>query len=54
LRSLVVAAGLARALLERVQRDPARVLHGRVALAPLRQLWIAWRTARRAAGPVTP
>ena len=51
LRSLVVAAELARALLERMRREPARALHGRVALAPLRQLWTAWRAA---AGTVTP
>lgn len=45
--SLLITIELARALLERVQKDPAIVFRERPTLLPLRQLWIAWRTARR-------
>ena len=31
-------------LLDEIERDGFRVLHQRVALTPLRKLWIAWRT----------
>ena len=31
-------------LLEEIEREDFRVLHQRVALTPLRKLWIAWRT----------
>lgn len=51
---LVIAAELARAWLEKLRRDPARLARERTRLAPLRQLWIAWRMARRASGTVTP
>jgi phytoene synthase len=40
----VILARLARAQLEEVGRDGYRVLERRVALTPLRKLWIAWRT----------
>ena len=30
-----------------VERDGVRVLDRRIALTPLRKLWIAWKTARR-------
>lgn len=44
----LVAAGIARARLDAVRRRPERVLRELAQPAPLRQLWIAWRTARRA------
>jgi phytoene synthase len=31
-------------LLEEIEREDFRVLHQRIALTPLRKLWIAWRT----------
>ena len=34
-------------LLDEIERDGFRVLEHRVALTPLRKLWIAWRCARR-------
>jgi phytoene synthase len=34
-----------RALLREILRDPLQVLRSRVALTPLRRLWIAWKTA---------
>jgi 15-cis-phytoene synthase len=42
-------AGLAmgaiyRALLEEIRRDGYRVLEHRVALTPIRKLWLAWKT----------
>jgi len=46
----LVAAGIARVRLEQIRARPERALHERVQPAPLRQLWIAWRTARRARG----
>lgn len=45
---LLATAAIAGALLERIHRYRDRVLHERPALPPLRQLWIAWRAARRA------
>lgn len=44
----LTAARIARAALARIRRDPARVLRERPRLTALRQLWIAWRTARGA------
>ena len=46
LPSLVLAA-LRQALLEEIRGVDYRVLSQRVALTPLRRLWIAWRTHRR-------
>ena len=37
-------AAIYRALLDEIQRDGFRVLDHRVALTPLRKLWIAWKT----------
>jgi phytoene synthase len=31
-------------LLDEIEREGFRVLHQRIALTPLRKLWIAWRT----------
>jgi phytoene synthase len=41
-------AAIYRALLDEIERDGYRVLDRRIALTPLRKLWIAWKTARRA------
>ena len=39
-------AAIYRALLDEIRRDSFRVLEHRVALTPLRKLWIAWKTYR--------
>ena len=39
-------AAIYRALLDEIARDGYHVLDRRIALTPLRKLWIAWRTAR--------
>lgn len=44
----LVAARLQRTLLAEIERDGYRVLQHRVGLTPVRKLWLAWRTARRA------
>lgn len=45
----LVAAAIQRRLLAEIERDGYRVLEHRIELTPVRKLWIAWRTARRAA-----
>lgn len=45
----LVAAAIQRRLLAEIERDGYRVLQHRLDLTPIRKLWIAWRTARRAA-----
>jgi len=40
----VILANIARAQLDELRRDRYRVLEHRIALTPLRKLWIAWRT----------
>ena len=40
-------AAIYRTLLDEIERDGYRVLDRRIALTPLRKLWIAWKTARR-------
>jgi len=44
----LIMAAIYRALLDEIERDGHRVLDRRIALTPLRKLWIAWTTARRA------
>jgi phytoene synthase len=44
----LIMAAIYRALLDEIVRDDYRVLEHRVALTPLRKLWIAWKTARKA------
>lgn len=44
---LLILAAIQRATLAELRRDGFHVLHGRTALTPRRQLWIAWRTLRR-------
>ncbi|HVN34846.1 MAG TPA: presqualene diphosphate synthase HpnD [Casimicrobiaceae bacterium] len=43
----IIMASIYRTLLDEIERDGYRVLDRRVALTPLRKLWIAWNTARR-------
>ncbi len=45
----LIMAAIYSALLDEIARDGARVLDHRIALTPLRKLWIAWKTARRSA-----
>ena len=40
----LVMAAIYRTLLDEIRRDGYRVLEHRVALTPLRKLWIAWKT----------
>lgn len=44
----LVAAAIQRRLLAEIERDGYRVLQHRIDLTPVRKLWIAWRTVRRA------
>jgi phytoene synthase len=44
----LIMAAIYRALLDEIERDGYRVLRHRIALTPLRKLWIALKTARRA------
>jgi phytoene synthase len=44
----LIMAAIYRALLDEIVRDGCEVLEHRVALTPLRKLWIAWKTARLA------
>lgn len=46
-RTLRAQAALAQALLDEIARDDFQVLHQRIALTPIRKLWIAWRAARK-------
>ncbi|MDE1184381.1 squalene/phytoene synthase family protein [Paraburkholderia sp.] len=46
-RTLRALAALALALLDEIERDGYHVLHQRIALTPIRKLFIAWRGARR-------
>jgi 15-cis-phytoene synthase len=43
----LIMAAIYRTLLDEIEADGFRVLEHRVALTPLRKLWIAWKTARR-------
>jgi phytoene synthase len=43
----LVMAGIYRATLKEIRLDGCRVLDRRIALTPLRKLWIAWRTWAR-------
>jgi phytoene synthase len=45
-RTLRAQSAIALALLDEIERDGYRVLHQRIALTPVRKLWIAWRAAR--------
>jgi phytoene synthase len=43
----IIMAAIYRALLDEIERDGYAVLDHRIALTPLRKLWLAWTTARR-------
>ncbi len=42
-RAGLAQLALARALLDEIDRDPLQVLRARIALTPIRKLWIAWK-----------
>jgi len=46
-KSGLIMAAIYRTLLDEIRRDGCRVLPHRIALTPLRKLWIAWRTSLR-------
>jgi phytoene synthase len=46
-RTLRAQGALALALLDEIEQDGYHVLHQRIALTPIRKLWIAWCAARR-------
>ncbi|MGF6238808.1 phytoene synthase [Paraburkholderia sp. GAS38] len=46
-RTLRAQGALALAQLDEIERDGYHVLHQRIALTPIRKLWIAWRAARQ-------
>jgi len=45
-RAGLAMAAIYRALLREIRKDGCRVLDRRIALTPLRKLWIAWKTSR--------
>jgi 15-cis-phytoene synthase len=49
-QSVLILAEILLATLAEIRRDGYRILHHRIALTPLRKLWIAWRTRRRLMG----
>ena len=40
----LIMAAIYRTLLDEIKRDNCQVLHQRIALTPLRKIWIAWKT----------
>lgn len=44
----LIMAAIYHTLLEEIERERGHVLHQRIALTPLRKLWIAWKTWVRA------
>ena len=47
----LIMAAIYQTLLDEIERDDYRVMTQRIALTPVRKLWIAWRTFMRAAPP---
>jgi phytoene synthase len=43
----VIMAAIYRTLLDEIEREQYAVLNQRIALTPLRKLWLAWTTSRR-------
>lgn len=41
----LIMAAIYRTLLEEIRREDFQVLHQRIALTPVRKLWLAWKTA---------
>jgi len=46
-QSAVILAEILLVTLAEIRRDGYRILHHRIALTPLRKLWIAWRARHR-------
>ena len=44
----LIMAAIYRALLDEIEREHGHVLHQRIALTPVRKLWLAWKTWVRA------
>ena len=44
----LIMAAIYRTLLDEIEREHGRVLHQRIALTPVRKIWIAWKTWVRA------
>lgn len=44
-RTGIIMAAIYQTLLEEIRRDGCRVLTQRIALTPIRKLWIAWKTS---------
>ncbi|HJW26118.1 MAG TPA: squalene/phytoene synthase family protein, partial [Rhodocyclaceae bacterium] len=40
----IIMAAIYRTLLDEIKRENYQVLHQRIALTPVRKLWIAWKT----------
>ncbi len=53
-RSGLIMAKIYFCLLTEIEKSNFQVLHQRIALTPLRKLWIAWRTSRQIKKPCTP
>ena len=49
----LIMASIYRTLLDEIEADQYRVLTQRIALTPVRKLWLAWKTWMRAAPPKT-
>jgi len=47
-RAGLIMAEIYQSLLDEIEDDKYRVLEHRIKLTPLRKIWLAWRTARRA------
>lgn len=47
-KTALIMAAIYRCTLDEIADDGYRVMHHRVALTPLRKLWLAWRTSRQA------
>ena len=50
----LIMSAIYSALLEEIERDGYRVLTQRIALTPVRKLWLAWRTWQRGRPPRIP
>jgi phytoene synthase len=50
----LIMSAIYAALLEEIERDGYRVLTHRIALTPVRKLWLAWRTWQRGRPPRIP
>lgn len=53
-RAGLMMAAIYSTLLDEIVRDDYRVMHQRIALTPIRKLWLAWKTWMRARPPRLP